>query len=59
MASQGDPRVLAVLNLLLSLLFSYVAARALAFVDVVAFTWRTVLLGAALLFAVTWVVVMR
>lgn len=59
MASEGDPRVLAVLNLVLSLVFSYVVVWGLAFVSSVQFSWRTVLLATATLFALTWVVVLR
>ncbi|ADJ16283.1 hypothetical protein [Halalkalicoccus jeotgali] len=37
--SQGDPRVLVVMNLLLSAAFCYVALRGLAFVGAVEFSW--------------------
>jgi len=59
MASQGDPRVLAVLNLVLSGLFSTVVVWGLAFVGVGAFTWQNVAVATVVLFVITWVFVMR
>lgn len=59
MASQGDPRVLLVLNLLLSALFSATVVFGLSFVGVLTFAWRTVAIGTAVLMVLTWLVVLR
>jgi hypothetical protein len=59
MASEGDPRVLAVLNALLSFVFSLAVVWGLAFVGVGAFTWPNVGLATLALFLITWVVVLR
>jgi hypothetical protein len=59
MASQGDPRVLFVMNLVLSALFSTVVVWGFAFIDVLEFSWRTVGVATLALMLVTWVVVMR
>ncbi|PSP77187.1 hypothetical protein BRC81_10390 [Halobacteriales archaeon QS_1_68_20] len=59
MASEGDPRVLAVMNLVLSFVFSYGVARLVGLTSIAEFSWETVLFGAAMLFVVTWIVVMR
>ncbi|PSQ58710.1 MAG: hypothetical protein BRD23_06175 [Halobacteriales archaeon SW_9_67_25] len=59
MNSEGDPRVHAVMNLVLSFAFSAIVVRGLAFVDLAAFSWRNVALATAFLFLVTWVVVLR
>lgn len=58
-SSRGDPRVLAAMNLVLSAAFSGVVVRGLAFVDVLAFTWRAVAALTLVLFVVTYVVVLR
>ena len=59
MASQGDPRVLAVVNLVLSGRFSTVVVWGLSFVGLSTFSWTTVALATACLFLFTWVLVMR
>lgn len=59
MESQGDPRVLVVLNLVLSGLFSTVVVWGLAFVGVGEFTWPNVAVATVVLFVITWVFVMR
>lgn len=51
MASNGDPRVLFVMNLVLSSMFAGAIVWGLDFIGVVAFAWQTVaLLAAALMF---------
>jgi hypothetical protein len=59
MESEGDPRVLAVLNLLLSFAFSAAVVQGLAFVGLAEFSWTNVGLATAFLFVLTWVVVLR
>lgn len=59
MASQGDPRVLVVLNLLLSFVFSVIIVWGLDFIDIGAFTWTNVGIATVLLFLITWVVILR
>lgn len=59
MASQGDPRVLLVLNIVLSFLFTLMVVSGLDFIDLLAFRWRTVGIGTAILVLITHVVVMR
>ena len=59
MASQGDPRVLVVLNLLLSFAFTAVVAWGMDVVGFAPFTWQNVGLGTLTLFLITWVVVLR
>ncbi len=59
MQSEGDPRVHAVMNLVLSFVFSTLVAWGLDFVDLAVFSWRNVALATAFLFLVTWVVVLR
>ena len=56
MASQGDPRVLFVMNLVLSSAFASVVVWGLGYIDVIAFSWRTVALVAAALVFVTHVI---
>jgi hypothetical protein len=59
MASQGDPRVLFVMNLVLSALFSYVIVWGLSFLGTLEFSWRTVAGVTLGLMLLTWLVVMR
>lgn len=59
MASQGDPRVLVVLNLVLSGVFSTVVVFGLSLVGLLEFTWAAVALATAVLVALTWLVVLR
>lgn len=57
--SEGDPRVLFVLNLVLSFLFSYVVVWGLSFLQVTAFSWQNVGVATAALMLLTWVSVLR
>lgn len=59
MASQGDPRVLFVLNLVLSGLFSLVVVSGLAFITAAEFTWGRVAVSTAALMVLTWLFVLR
>ncbi len=59
MESQGDPRVLFVMNLILSFVFSYFVVWGLAFIDMLTFDWGTVALGTAVLVFLTHIVIMR
>lgn len=59
MASQGDPRVLFALNVVLSGVFSTLVVFGLSFVGLVTFDWRTVLLATTVLMLLTWLVVLR
>lgn len=59
MASQGDPRVLFVLNLVLSAAFSTVVVWGLAFVGVGSFTPTNVALATVALMLLTWLLVLR
>lgn len=59
MDSEGDPRVHAVMNLVLSFVFSTLVVWGLEFIDLAAFSWRNVALATAFLFLVTWAVVLR
>jgi len=58
-SSQGDPRVLAVLNLLLSLVFSTLVVWGLDFTGLGSFTPTNVGIATLVLFLITWVVVLR
>ncbi|MFB6140075.1 MAG: hypothetical protein ABEJ26_06545 [Halosimplex sp.] len=58
-ASDGDIRVLLVLDLLLSLVFSVGAVYALDFAGVGEFTWGNVAIGTLFLAVVTYVAVLR
>jgi hypothetical protein len=51
--SQGDPRVLFVMNLVLSTAFAALVIWGLAFIDVLAFGWQSVAVLAGLLMVVT------
>lgn len=57
--SKGDPRVLLVLNALLSLVFGYTVVFGLSFVDVWKFSAVNVLTATIMVFALTYVVVLR
>lgn len=59
MGSEGDPRVLFVMNLVLSFVFSYFVVWGLSFIDVIAFDWGTVALATAALVFLTHIVIMR
>ena len=56
MASQGDPRVLFVINLVLSSIFAYAVTWGLDFIGVVEFSLRFVATLALVLMVVTYVV---
>jgi hypothetical protein len=56
MAAQGDPRVLFVMNLVLSTLFAGAVVWGLGFIDVLSFSWRSVALLAAALMFLTYLV---
>ncbi|ERH00098.1 MAG: hypothetical protein J07HQX50_01252 [Haloquadratum sp. J07HQX50] len=55
--SSGDPRVLMILNITLSLVFATVLVWGLEFVEIVAFTPVNVVSAAAILTGLTWVVI--
>ncbi|MFB6235961.1 MAG: hypothetical protein ABEH81_13980 [Halopenitus sp.] len=57
--SKGDPRVLLVLNALLSLVFGYTIVFGLSFVGLWTFSVVNMLTAAIMLFALTYVVVLR
>jgi hypothetical protein len=59
MASDGDIRVLLVLDLLLSATFAWVVLWGLDFVDVVAFSPRNVAAATLVLAVVTYLLVLR
>ena len=59
MASQGDIRVLLVMDLVLSTVFGAVVVRGLSVLDVLAFAWRTVALVALAVAVLTYLVVLR
>lgn len=59
MASQGDPRVLLVMNVVLSTVFSAVVVGGLSFIGLVEFTVRNVALLAIVVVALTYLVTMR
>ncbi|PSP54690.1 hypothetical protein BRC82_09140 [Halobacteriales archaeon QS_1_67_19] len=55
--SAGDPRVLFVMNLVLSATFAWLVVRGLAVLGVLTFAWRTVGLATAVLMLLTYLVV--
>jgi hypothetical protein len=57
--SQGDPRVLFVLNLVLSFAFSAFVVWGLELLQVTTFTWQRVGLATATLMLLTWLIVLR
>jgi hypothetical protein len=59
MATDGDSRVLFVMNVALSVAFAAVVVWGLAFIDVLVFSWETVGLAAAALAVLTYLVVLR
>jgi len=59
MATDGDPRVLLLMNVVLSVVLAALVVRGLDFIDVLAFSWETVALGAGALAALTYIVVLR
>lgn len=59
MASQGDPRVLLVMNLVLSLGFCTFVVWGLALVGPTTFSWRLVAMATGALMLFNWLVVLR
>jgi hypothetical protein len=59
MASQGDIRVLLVLDIILSFLFSLMVVSGLAYVDLATFTWGNVAMATAVLALITYLAVLR
>lgn len=59
MASEGDPRVLFVLNIVLSFLFSVVTVTALSVAGISTFSWQNVGLATLFLAVVTYLAVLR
>lgn len=59
MASEGDIRVLVVLDLLLSAVFAAVVVWGLSLLGVLAFSIRTVVLAALVVAALTYLAVLR
>lgn len=59
MASQGDIRVLLVLDLILSFLFSLMVVSGLAYVDLATFSWNNIALATAALALITYLAVLR
>lgn len=57
-SSQGDPRVLLVMNAVLSILFAWTVIWGLSFLGIVQFGFVNVATAAILLFTVTYVVTM-
>lgn len=55
--SKGDPRILFVLNLVLSTAFALLVVWGLSFIGMLAFDWVTVAVAAVLLMVVTYLVV--
>lgn len=58
MASQGDPRVLFVMNVVLSFTFSTTVFGGLAFIGTVPFEWIRVAIGTVALVLVSYLVVL-
>ena len=59
MASQGDIRVLIVLDLVLSFVFSLVVLSGLEFVNVTEFTWSKVAVATLALALITYMAVLK
>lgn len=59
MASDGDIRVLFVLDLLLSAMFAAAVVYGMAFIGLTEFTLRNVAVGTVILAALTYLVVLR
>jgi hypothetical protein len=55
--SKGDPRVLFVMNLVLSAAFAALVVWGLSFLDLLEFTWQTVAVLTGVLMVVTYLVV--
>lgn len=59
MASQGDIRVLIVMDLVLSFVFSWLVLSGLAFVDLTEFTWTKVGMATVALALITYMAVLN
>lgn len=59
MASEGDIRVLLVMDLILSVMFSYVIIWGLSFIGVLTFSWWTVALATVIIALLTYLAVLR
>lgn len=59
MASEGDIRVLLVIDLVLSFVFSWMAVWAMDLAGINEFAWDTVFLATIVLAAITYLVVLR
>jgi hypothetical protein len=57
--ARGDPRVHLVMNAVLSVVYAAVVVWGLGFIDLVAFTVRNVAVAAVVIFALTYLVVLR
>ena len=55
--SKGDPRVLFVMNLVLSAAFATLLVWGLSQIDLLAFAWQTVAFAAGILMVLTYLVV--
>lgn len=55
--SQGDPRVLLLMNFVLSALLSYTVVWGLDFIGELAFSWESVAIGTLALMTLTFIVV--
>jgi hypothetical protein len=59
MATDGDPRVLFVMNTALSAAFSAILVWVLSVLDLLAFAWETVALAGVVLTMITYLIVLR
>lgn len=57
--ARGDPRVHVVMNAALSTVYAAVVVWGLDFIDLVAFTVRNVAVAAVVIFALTYLIVLR
>ncbi|WP_137284143.1 hypothetical protein [Halorussus salinisoli] len=55
--SKGDPRVLLLMNLVLSAAFASLVVWGLSYLDLLAFTWPTVAVATGLVMVLTYLVV--
>jgi len=55
--SKGDPRVLFLMNLVLSSAFASLAVWGLSYLDLLAFTWQTVAVATGIVMLLTYLVV--
>ena len=57
--ASGDPRVHLVMNAVLSTIYAAIVVWGLSYIDVLAYTVQNVALAAAIIFALTYVFVLR